>query len=180
MSTLKVASIRDLSGIGGFSLASGNITANGALTVSNITINGTMSGSSSQIVPSVSGQSGKFLSNDGSSMQWAAGGGENIQSLQVWTGNGTWNKPSGVKYIHVRVQGGGGGASGHGESGAAGGYSERVLDVNSIGSVGISIGGGGGGTWYFGHGGDGGSSSFGPYLSAGGGHGANRNSGHSG
>ena len=146
MSTLKVASIRDLSGIGGFSLASGNITANGNLTVSNITINGTMSGSSSQIVPSVSGQSGKFLTTNGSTMSWTDVSSENISSLQVWTGNGTWNRPSGVKYIHIRVQGGGGGASGHGESGASGGYSERVLNVVNISSVGITVGGGGGGT----------------------------------
>ena len=66
MSTLKVASIRDLSGIGGFTLASGNITANGTLTCGGITINGTISGSSAQIVPSVSGQSGKFLTTNGS------------------------------------------------------------------------------------------------------------------
>ena len=175
MSTLKVASIRDLSGIGGFTLASGNITANGTLTCSGITINGTISGSSAQIVPSVSGQSGKFLTTNGSSMSWTDVSSENIHSMNVYTGGSTWNRPSGVKYIHVRVQGGGGGASGHGESGGAGGYSERVLDVNNISSVSISVGGGGGGTWYFGHGGDGGSSNFGPYLSAGGGHGANRN-----
>ena len=85
MSTLKVASIRDLSGIGGFSLASGNITANGNLTVSNIVINGTMSGSSNQIVPSVSGQSGKFLTNNGTSMTWTDVSSQNIYSLQTWT-----------------------------------------------------------------------------------------------
>ena len=155
MSTLKVASIRDLSGIGGFTLASGNITANGTLTCSGITINGNITGSSAQIVPSVSGQSGKFLTNNGSSMSWTSVSSENINSMNVYTGGSTWNRPSGVKYIHVRVQGGGGGAIGHGESGGAGGYSERVLDVNNISSVGISVGGGGGGTWYFGHGGDG-------------------------
>ena len=142
MSTLKVASIRDLSGIGGFTLASGNITANGTLTVSNLTINGTMSGSSGQIVPSVSGQSGKFLTTNGSSMSWTSVSSENIQSMQVWTGNGTWNRPSGVTYIHVRLNGGGGGGAGHGESGGAGGYSERVMSVANISSVGITIGGG--------------------------------------
>ena len=100
--------------------------------------------------------------------------------MQVWTGNGTWNRPSGVKYIHVRLNGGGGGGAGHGESGGAGGYAERVMSVANISSVGISIGGGGGGTWYFNRGGDGGSTSFGPYMSAGGGHGAARNNSHSG
>ena len=40
MSTLKVSSIRDLSGSGGLNLSSGSITVNGTLTVSNIVING--------------------------------------------------------------------------------------------------------------------------------------------
>ena len=97
MSTLKVASIRDLSGIGGFTLASGNITANGTLTCSNLTVNGTMSGSSGQIVPSVSGQSGKFLTNNGSSMSWTSVSSENIYNMQVWTGGGTWN----LSLIHI-------------------------------------------------------------------------------
>jgi len=101
-------------------------------------------------------------------------------SMQVFTGGGTWNRPAGIRYIKVKCQAGGGGASGHGESGAAGGYSERVLDVTGISSVGVSIGGGGGGTYYSGAGGDGGTSSFGPYCSAGGGHGANRQNQHSG
>jgi len=68
-----------------------------------------------------------------------------IYRMVVFSGNGTWNRPSGVRYIKVQVQGGGGGGGGHGESGAAGGYAERVLDVTGIPSVGITIGGGGGG-----------------------------------
>jgi hypothetical protein len=103
-----------------------------------------------------------------------------FSSMQVFTGGGTWNRPAGVRYIKVKCQAGGGAASGHGESGAAGGYSERVLDVTGIGSVSVTIGGGGGGTYYSGAGGDGGTSSFGPYCSAGGGHGANRQNQHSG
>jgi len=103
-----------------------------------------------------------------------------FSSMQVFTGGGTWNRPSGVRYIKVKCQAGGGAASGHGESGAAGGYSERVLDVTGISSVSVTIGGGGGGTYYSGAGGDGGTSSFGPYCSAGGGHGANRQNQHSG
>jgi len=55
MSTLKVASVKDLAGQGGFSFSSGSITANGTLTVSNIQINGTISGSSGQIIPSQRG-----------------------------------------------------------------------------------------------------------------------------
>lgn len=100
--------------------------------------------------------------------------------MQVFAGNGTWNRPAGVRYIRIKCQGAGGGGSGHGESGGAGGYSERILDVSSIGSVSVTIGGGGGGTYYSGAGGNGNSSSFGPYCSAQGGHGANRQNQHSG
>jgi hypothetical protein len=101
-------------------------------------------------------------------------------SMQVFTGTSTWNRPAGIRFIKIKCQAGGGGASGHGESGAAGGYSERVLDVTGISSVAVTIGGGGGGTYYSGAGSDGGTTSFGPYCSAGGGHGANRQNQHSG
>ena len=103
-----------------------------------------------------------------------------FSSMQVFTSGGTWNRPAGVRFIRIKCQGGGGGASGHGESGAAGGYSERVLDVTGIASVSVTIGGGGGGNYYSGVGNDGGTSSFGPYCSAGGGHGANRQNQHRG
>ena len=103
-----------------------------------------------------------------------------FSGIQVFGSNGTWNRPSGVRYIKVKLVAAGGGGGGHGESGGAGGYSERVLDVTGISSVSVTIGGGGGGTWYAGAGGNGAGSSFGPYLSAGGGHGANRQNQHSG
>lgn len=103
-----------------------------------------------------------------------------IRSMQVFTGSGTWNKPSGVRFVHVQILAGGGGGSGHGESGAAGGYAERIVDVTGVSSVSVSIGGGGGGTYYSSAGGNGGGSSFGPYVSAGGGHGANRHNQHNG
>ena len=103
-----------------------------------------------------------------------------IKGMSGYTSTGTWSRPANVRYILVQVQAGGGGGSGHGESGAAGGYSERVLDVTSISSVSCNIGGGGGGTYYSNAGGNGNGSSFGPYLSAGGGHGANRHNQHNG
>jgi len=103
-----------------------------------------------------------------------------FSGMQVFTSGGTWNRPSGVRYIRVKLLAGGGGASGHGESGGAGGYSERVMDVTGISSVSVSIGGGGGGTYYANRGGNGGGSSFGPYMSCQGGHGANRQNQHSG
>ena len=103
-----------------------------------------------------------------------------IQSCQVFTSNGTWNRPSGVSKIKVQVVGGRGGGTGHGESGGSGGFAEEIINVTSISSVSINIGGGGGGVNYHNSAGNGGTTSFGPYLSAGGGEGARRVGGHSG
>jgi hypothetical protein len=113
----------------------------------------------------------------GNAFEYATAG---FSGMQVFTSSGTWNRPAGVRYIRVKLQGSGGGASGHGESGGAGGYSERILDVTGISSVGVTIDGGGGGTYYSGAGGNAGGSSFGPYLSCSAGHGANRQNQHSG
>ena len=113
----------------------------------------------------------------GNALEYAVVG---FSGMQVFTSSGTWNRPAGVRYIRVKLQGSGGGASGHGESGGAGGYSERILDVTGISSVSVTIDGGGGGTYYSGPGGNAGGSSFGPYLSCSAGHGANRQNQHSG
>lgn len=99
---------------------------------------------------------------------------------QVFYSNGTWTKPAGVKFIRVQVVGGGGGGGGHCESGGAGGYAEEVIDVTNVTSVAVTVGGGGGGVTYHNAAGNGGASSFGSYCSAGGGHGAVRQGGHSG
>lgn len=103
-----------------------------------------------------------------------------IRSMQVFTGNTTWTRPDGVRFIHVILVGAGGGGSGHGESGAAGGYAERIIDVTGTSSVAITIGAGGGGSYYSGAGGNGNTTSFGGFMSAGGGHGANRHNQHNG
>jgi hypothetical protein len=123
------------------------------------------------------GSAYQAIYTDGSSNYYSPHG---IQGMNVYTSSSTWSKPSNVKYIKVQVLGGGGGGSGHGECGGAGGYAERILDVTGISSVSVNVGGGGGGTYYANAGGDGGSSSFGPYVSAGNGHGANRQNQHSG
>ena len=101
-------------------------------------------------------------------------------SCQYFTGSGTYTKPAGIKFIRVQVVGGGGGGSGHAEGGGAGGYAEEVIDATSITTVTVTVGTGGGGVTYHNQGGNGGTSSFGSYLSATGGHGANRQGGHSG
>ena len=66
--------------------------------------------------------------------------------MQVWTSNGTWNRPSDVKTIEVSVTGAGGGGSGFAESGGAGGTSQRVIDVTNVTSQSVTVGNPGGGT----------------------------------
>jgi len=181
MAQLNVGAIKDLGGVGGFTFASGGITANGTLTVTDIVVDGNIAGSSAYLIPNPSGNTNKFLSNNGSNLTWgeistAAG----VRSMQVWTSNGTWSKPSGVRTIMVTVTGAGGGGSGHCESGGAGGTSQRQVDVTNVSSVSVTVGNPGGGTNYSGCGGNGQSSSFGSYCSASGGYGANCREQHSG
>ena len=183
MSVLRVGEVKDLAGISGFTLSSGSITANGTLRVNDININGTISGSSSYIIPNPSGPAaGSVLKSTGSSMTWeAASGSSGFRSMQVWTSNGTWTKPSSdVKTIKVVVVGSGGGGSGFTESGGAGGTAIRQVDVTNVSSVSVTIGNPGGGTNYSGCGGNGGTSSFGSYCSASGGYGANCRQQHAG
>jgi len=113
----------------------------------------------------------------GNALEYGASG---VLSVNIYTSNGTWNRPTNCTRVKVQLVGGGGGGTGHGEAGGAGGYSERYLDVTSISSVAITIGGGGGGVNYHNVGGGGGTTSFGPYLSASGGEGARNVGGHTG
>ena len=181
MSQLKVASIRDLTDARGFSLSGGGISTVGTLTVGNMVVNGNIQGQSPYVIPPQTGNSGKFLSSDGSKLVWReVSTATGIRSMQVWTSNGTWSRPSGVKTILVTVTGAGGGGSGFNESGGAGGTSSRVIDVTNTSSVTVTIGNPGGGTNYSGCGGNGNTSSFGSYCSASGGYGANCRQGRAG
>lgn len=105
-----------------------------------------------------------------------------LVSQQVFTSNGTWTKPTGIKTVKVYVTGGGGAGSGvagnqyddSGQGGAAGGTAIKIIDVSSISSVTVTIGAGGTASNTQGaNGGDGGTSSFGSYASATGGEGGN-------
>ena len=179
MSVLKVTTVQDPSGVGGFTLNSGSITANGELKVTNLNINGSISGSSNYVIPSL--QSGRYLTTNGSSLTWgevSSSGG--FRSMQVWTSNGTWSRPSGVGSIKVVVVGAGGGGGGYCESAGAGGCLQRVIDVTNTSSVSVTVGNPGGGTNYSGCGGSGNSSSFGSFCSASGGYGANCRQQHAG
>ena len=110
MSKIKVSSMRDLTDASGFSFSGGGITAVGTLTVSNITINGIIQGQSAYTIPPQAGNAGKFLASNGTDLEWrTASIASGIRSMQVWTSNGTWTRPTGVRSIIVRVTGAGGG-----------------------------------------------------------------------
>jgi hypothetical protein len=153
--------------------------ASSAVSLSSSTVTGTLPVTKGGTgITSIGGNNTVLRTNSSNNgLEYAVAG---FSGMQVFTGSGTWNRPSGVRYVRIKVQGAGGGGSGHGESGAAGGYSERVLDVSGISSVSVYVGGGGGGTYYANAGGNGDYASFGPYASAQGGHGANRQNQHSG
>ena len=140
MSILKINHVKDLSGIGGFQLEAANITTNGTLRVTDLAINGVINGTASSIIPALPG-SNYYLTTNGSSLSWqevSSSGG--FKSMQVWTGNGTWSKPQGIRSILVRVVGAGGGGSGYTEAGGAGGHGEVIVDVNNVNSVGVTVG----------------------------------------
>jgi len=103
----------------------------------------------------------------------------NISSYTT-AGSYTWTKPAGCNKVVVAVVGGGGGASGYCESGGAGGYSEKLIDVTGISTVTVTVGGGGTAYAYNSPCGVGGVSSFGTYCTASGGLGANSSINHAG
>lgn len=86
--------------------------------------------------------------------------------MQVFTGSGTWTKPSGVSVVTVKVVGGGGGGGGcsnaagtiAGGGGGAGGYSEGEVAVT--GNVTVTVGALGAGGVGAAVGSNGGTSSF--------------------
>ena len=91
------------------------------------------------------------------------------RSSQTFTASGTWTKPAGVTQVRVQLVGGGGGGGGHAESGGAGGYCEKIIDVTNVVSVSVTVGNGGSYAPYNVVNYPGGTSSFGSYCSAGGG-----------
>lgn len=129
------------------------------------------------VLPSASGQTNKAVGSDGESIQYDTYGATN---LQVFQSSGTYTKASGVNQIMVRLVAAGGGGSGHAESGGAGGFSEKIINVSGISTVSVNIGTGGSGTYYSGRSGQGSSTSFGTFLSASGGDGANQTYQHAG
>lgn len=103
----------------------------------------------------------------------------NLIDLVSFTSSGTWTNP-GATRVHVKLIGGGGGGAGYCESGGAGCYAEGIYNVTGVATVAVTVGGGGSYTTYYNAAGQGGTSSFGSYLSAIGGYGANQQYSHSG
>jgi len=103
-----------------------------------------------------------------------------LLSISTFSATGTWTKPAGCTNIVVKIVGAGGGGAYYAESGGAGGFCEKRMDVTSIASVAVTIGAGGALIAYNSGGNPGGTSSFGAYCSASGGYGCNQNFSHSG
>lgn len=76
-----------------------------------------------------------------SSRTFQSGGrGQGAPTVQVFTANGTWNKPAGLSYAVIEVVGGGAGgvscgADQSGPGGGAGGYARKIIDAGLLGAT---------------------------------------------
>lgn len=169
MSTVRVNNLESASG-GAINIPSGYSIALGS---SGVTLD------ENSLPPNPSSGTGQYLYSDGTgSPSFNLPG---PKSVQTFTQSSTWVKPAGISKVLVRLVGGGGGGSGHGEAAGAGGYSEKLIDVSGITSVSVTVGSGSSSpSYYSGNGGAGTTTSFGTYLSASGGQGANSSYQHCG
>lgn len=133
--------------------------------------------SADSLLPSPSGQSGKSIKSNGSAFIYDVSG---VKNVFVYTQGGTYTPSSGVRMVYVRLVGAGGGGSGYGESGGSGGYAEGFVQMTGVSSVNVTIGTGGDPTYYSGGASTGNTTSFGSFMSATGGRGANSSHQHCG
>ena len=104
-----------------------------------------------------------------------------LKNIYTFTSSGTYTKSgSDVNVLHVMVCGAGGGGTSYSIGGGAGGFSETIIAAGGISTVSVTVGTGTAGAAYYSNIGQGGTTSFGGYLSATGGYGADQNYGHSG
>jgi hypothetical protein len=113
----------------------------------------------------------------------AAAGGGGYASVQVFTSNGTWSRPTGILRVVVLVTAGGGGGGGTVNDssrggGAGGGTAIETIDVSSTSSAAVTVGAAGAAGASGGNdGGAGGASSFASFCSATGGAGGEGSTG---
>jgi hypothetical protein len=102
-----------------------------------------------------------------------------LKNIYTFTAGGTYTKSgTDVNQIHVIVVGAGGGGTSYNIGGGAGGYGETILAASAITTVTVTVGTGTAGAAYYSNIGAGGTTSFGAYVSASGGYGADANYGH--
>ena len=93
--------------------------ATGAVGLASSKVTGTLPIAKGGLAISSFSGANRAIQSNGSTLSQELHG---IASINVYTGNSTWTRPPGVKYIKIQVNAGGGGGGGHGEGGAAGGY----------------------------------------------------------
>jgi hypothetical protein len=155
-------------------------TTPGSISASNFQLN------SGQTITAVStstalGSSDTTLATRAAVQGYVDAGRGALKNIYTFSSNGTYTKSgTDVRQLRVICVGGGGGGRGYGESGGAGGFTERWIDATSITTVSVTIGGGGSGGVYYGYSPSGATTSFGGFCSASGGNGANNNQDHTG
>ena len=157
--TLPATSGTVITGPGGVTAVTAGGTGASTLTANNVILgNGT---SAVQFV--APGSNGNVLTSNGTTWTSAAAGGGQLQT-QLFTAPGTWTKPASCTQVQVTVIAGG--SSGPGFPGAAG-FATAIVPVSA--PVTVTVGTGGAGSPVNAPGAVGGTSSFGPAVSATGG-----------